>query len=128
MMTQVIAAIIFVKNKLLIARRGPNKHLAGYWEFPGGKIEQDESDAECLIREIKEELGVDIQVIFYFMENQHDYGSKEILLMTYHCIIVSKNDFTLSDHDKVEWVKKSDLLSYNLAPADIPIVKALMNK
>ena len=62
-MIEVIAAIIRNNNKTLIARRRPNKHLGGYWEFPGGKIENGETPEECLVREIKEELGVSINVI-----------------------------------------------------------------
>ena len=127
-MIKVLAAIISIDQKILMARRGPQKHLAGYWEFPGGKLEENESEEECLIREIKEELGVEIKVDSFFMENRHDYGSKKILLMSYRCNIVSSNDFVLIDHDKVEWVEIKNLNQYEIAPADIPIVQALMNE
>lgn len=126
-MIEVIAAIILKDQKVLIARRGSEKHLAGYWEFPGGKLEENETEEECLKREIKEELGVEILVDSFFMKNQHKYGTKEILLMSYRCSIVSINDFTLIDHDKVEWVEINNLNQYEIAPADISIVKALID-
>lgn len=124
----VICGIIQKEGQILLAQRNQQKHLAGYWEFPGGKLEENETEEECLKREIKEELGVEIIVDSFLMENRHDYGSKEILLKSYLCQLVNNIDIILTDHDRVEWVAISDLISYNLAPADIPIVKALKNE
>lgn len=121
---RVTAAIIKKDNKILIARRAANKHLAGYWEFPGGKIEDNETPEICLKRELNEELGIIVNVGNFFMENQHDYGTKIILLQAYLCELIS-GSIVLRDHDKFEWVVKSDLSNFNFAPADIPFVKAL---
>lgn len=121
---RVTAAIIKKDNKILIARRAANKHLAGYWEFPGGKIEDNETPEICLKRELNEELGITVNVGNFFMENQHDYGTKIILLQAYLCELIS-GSIVLRDHDKFEWVVKSDLSNFNFAPADIPFVKAL---
>ncbi len=69
----VTAAIIFNRPKILIAKRASHKHLGGLWEFAGGKLEENESAAECLKRELKEELGINVMAGFFFMENKHQY-------------------------------------------------------
>ena len=126
-MTEVLAAIIEERDKVLIARRKEGKHLSGFWEFPGGKLEDGESDQSCLRREIKEEMSIDIKVTKHFMNNEHSYGEKQILLKSYICEREANQEFYLTDHDMIEWVEKKDLLNYKIAPADVPIVKALMN-
>jgi len=124
----VLAAIILERERVLIARRKPGKHLSGFWEFPGGKLEKGEGDYSCLRREIKEEMSIDIKVNKHFMNNKHSYGEKQILLKSYICTTEPNQGFVLTDHDNIEWVERKDLLNYNIAPADIPIVKALMNE
>jgi 8-oxo-dGTP diphosphatase len=123
-MIEVTAAIIRKQNKTLIARRSSNKHLGGYWELPGGKIEKGETPEESLVREIKEELGVSINVIDFFMANSHHYPNKSILLKAYFCDIIS-GAFELTDHDKIEWIEKSEFKNFKFAPADIPIINSL---
>jgi 8-oxo-dGTP diphosphatase len=125
-MILVTAAIIFNKSKILIARRANNKHLAGFWEFPGGKVEEGESAEECLKREIGEELGINVKVGAFFMENHHHYGEKHILLKAYFCDLISGN-IVLNDHDQIEWVEKANLHKYDFAPADIPFVESLID-
>ncbi len=122
----VTAAIIQKASKILITRRGPGKHLAGYWEFPGGKLDADETEQECLSREIKEELDITIKVNDFYMENMHQYEEKCIRLRAYKCVQLS-GDIVLYDHDRMAWVKKEELNDYEFAPADIPFVKALAN-
>lgn len=124
-MITVTAAIIFKGSKILIARKVPEKHMGGFWEFPGGKIEDGEAPENCLKREIKEELSIDVEVGDFFMENEHHYKEKSILLKAYFCKHLS-GEITLNDHDKVEWVEKSELQNFNFAPADVPFVKALI--
>ena len=124
----VLAAIIVEKDRILIARRRAGKHLSGFWEFPGGKLEEGENDHSCLRREIKEEMAVDIKVIKHFMNNEHSYGENQILLKSYICELDDNQEFFLTDHDMIEWVKSKDLLNYNIAQADIPIAEALMNE
>ena len=123
----VTAAIIIRGSKILIARRAPDKHLAGFWEFPGGKIEKDETPEECLKREIEEELGIIVNVDKFFMENEHDYKEKTIFLKAYFCKLIS-GKIILKDHDQYEWIKKTELNKYIFAPADIPFVTALNGK
>ena len=121
---RVTAAIIKKDNKIFIARRAQHKHLAGFWEFPGGKIENNETPEVCLKRELIEELGITVTVGKLFMENQHDYGDKIIMLMAYLCELIS-GDISLKDHDKFAWVEKTELTNFKFAPADIPFVNAL---
>lgn len=108
----------------MIAKRSNHKHLGGFWEFPGGKIEADESPEICLVRELNEELKIKVKVISFFAENTHDYGSVTILLKAFMCQFVS-GQFTLIDHDEIKWVTAMQLIDHDLAPADIPFVKLL---
>ncbi len=126
-MIEVIAGILELDNKILIARRKKGNHLAGLWEFPGGKIKKNESPESCLKRELNEELGVNVIVGEFFMKNTHKYDDKTILLKSYKCKIKS-GDITLNDHDKIEWTTISDITKFKFAPADIPFVTALVNE
>jgi len=125
-MIEVTAAIIKDKNKTLIARRSSEKHLGGYWEFPGGKIELGETPRQSLIREINEELGIQIRVINFFMETTYHYPNKTILLKAYICNIDS-GTIKLNAHDKIEWVKINEFKNFKFAPADISFVNAIIN-
>jgi len=88
-MKEVTAAIILKDNKVLIAQRAPGKNQAGKWEFPGGKVELGETPQECLNREIREELEVDIEVLDIFGESIYAYHSGTIKLMAYWCKWIS---------------------------------------
>ena len=124
-MLKVSAAIILKDNLVLLAKRAAHKHMGGFWEFPGGKVEKGETAAESLVRELREELGIETKVISEFHRNIHQYEEKEVLLISFIVEQIS-GDIKLLDHDEIDWVKKEDLLSYKLAPADIPIVEKLM--
>ena len=124
-MLDVTAAIIQREGLILAARRKPGCHLAGFWEFPGGKIEQGETAAECLYRELKEELGIDSKVESFFGESCYDYGSKQVRLLCFFVNYVS-GSIILNDHDEIKWLAIDQLFELNWAPADIPIVKKLV--
>jgi mutator protein MutT len=126
-MINVTAGIIEFDNTILIARRKDGKHLAGFWEFPGGKIEKGESPESCLKRELFEELNIKVSIDSFFMDSIHNYDEKTILLKSYKCKATSK-DFSLNDHDKALWIKTSELTDYKFAPADTPFVNALLNE
>lgn len=123
-MKEVTAAIILKGNKVLIAQRAPADNLAGKWEFPGGKLEFRETLQECLKREIREELDVEIEVLDFFGESIYGYHSGTIKLMAYWCKWIS-GDFTLRVHTKIAWVNQHELDLYDFAPADIPLVEKL---
>lgn len=126
-MKQVAAAISIENSKILIARRAPHLKLAGYWEFPGGKIENNETVAECILRELDEELSIKCEpgqiLISSFYEYEH--GQFEIIGIA---VKADFNSAILKDHDQLHWVKIPELLNYQLAPADIPIAKFIMER
>ena len=123
-MKEVSAAIIIEDGKVLLARRAKGEKLAGCWEFPGGKREEDEANDECLVREIREELALHIKVLREFGVSNYEYPGGEIKLIALSCEIEGGTP-TLSVHDAVEWVAVGDLLEYQLTPADVPIAKQI---
>ena len=120
-MIEVTAAIIEKDDKFLIARRAKGKHLAGYWEFPGGKIEADETAEACLYRELNEEFQINVSVNNFVGESVYEYPNKKIILKAFTCKIIS-GEIQLTDHDKIEWITIDEIKQYNLAPDDIPLI------
>ncbi|MFT6898915.1 MAG: mutator protein MutT [Paraglaciecola sp.] len=118
---EVAAGIIVKANKVLAARRKSGLHLAGYWEFPGGKLEPGESPENCLVRELREEFGVETRVTDYIGENIHVYGDKTIHLMAYRVEHLN-GEFQLIYHDEIKWLSITDLESLQWAEADIPLI------
>jgi 8-oxo-dGTP diphosphatase len=123
-MKEVTAAIILKDNKVLIAQRTPDDKLAGKWEFPGGKTETRETPQECLKREIREELDVEIEVLNFFGESIYTYHGGTIKLVAFWCKWVS-GEFSLNVHSHIVWVNHYELNLYDFAPADIPLVEKL---
>ena len=121
---RVVAGVLMRDELFLIARRKPGKSLAGFWEFPGGKLEANESPEQALVRELKEEFSIDVSVGDYIGSAEHDYEHISIELIAYQAFI-SEGEFELTDHDAIEWVTKAQALNYELAPADIPILAKL---
>lgn len=124
-MIKVVAGIIIKEGKVLIARRAPHKSIPGKWEFPGGKIETDETPEAALERELFEEFGVKTKTGKFISTNEHDYGTFKIRLLAYFSEYLL-GDFNLTDHDLIEWVSISQLNSYEMAEADIPIINKLL--
>lgn len=123
-MIDVAAAIIFSGDRFLIARRAPHKDQAGFWEFPGGKLEANEEPSECLIREISEELSLKICVVNHLTDNVFAYPDKTINLKAYICKLLDGEPH-LTDHDRIEWILPSSLDDYHFAPADVAVVNVL---
>lgn len=123
-MIEVTAAIIQNKGKILIARRPPKDKLAGKWEFPGGKIELGETPEECLRREIKEELNIEILVRDFFADSTYKYPNRTIHLQAYWCNWIS-GKIELHSHDLIEWVDIANLKQFDFAPADVPFIDKL---
>lgn len=123
MSIEVTAAVIIKSEKIFAARRSPGKHLGGYWEFPGGKVEAGESHQDCLIRELKEELAIDVKIGNYIGVSSYDYGEKKINLHGYFVLNIN-GEIVLNDHDhdSMRWLDISELDEIKWAPADIPLL------
>ena len=124
-MKVVTAAIIVKNNFILLTRRKVGEKLEGYWEFPGGKIENGETPQEGLERELLEELGVNSRAGNIFAENIYHYEFGTIKLIGIKTDLIDKK-FRLTVHDKAEWILINDLLNYQLSPADIPIAQKII--
>lgn len=116
-MIEVVAGIIYKNNKFLIAQRNLKKDQGGLWEFPGGKVEKNESYENALIREIKEELNADIEVDEYVGENVHHYPEKDIKLIFYKAKLLSEK-IELLEHESYEWITKEEKDKFEFAGAD----------
>lgn len=123
-MIQVVCAIILKENKILIAQRSEKMKLPLKWEFPGGKLEDGENEEEAIIREIKEELNIEILPSRRISAHIHDYGSFKIKLIGYLCIYIS-GEIRLIEHKDVKFVSLELLNNYDLADADLPIIEKL---
>lgn len=127
-MVQVAAGIIKCQNKILIAQRKRGKSLEFMWEFPGGKLEQGETLPQCLKREIYEEFGQEIIVEDFFMQSSFDYEFGTIELNAYFASCPTFNLPQHVDHEKYCWVDICELKNYKFAPADEPIIAALLKE
>lgn len=116
------ALIIDTQERVLVAQRSYAMSLPLKWEFPGGKIEPNETPEACLIREIKEELDIEIRVVKALSANTHTYPNITIHLMPFICNYI-KGDIQLKEHAQFKWVNKNELLALDWAEADVPIVK-----
>jgi mutator protein MutT len=121
---EVSAALIFRDGKLLIAQRHAKSHLGGLWEFPGGKRESGETFEACLVREIREELGVEISVGALFDEIAHDYPEKSVHLKFFQCKLISGEPEPL-DCAAVKWVEKEQLGDFEFPAADAQLLEKL---
>jgi len=122
----VTAAAIIRDGKVLIAQRQPGSHMEYKWEFPGGKLEPDETPEECIIREIKEEMDIDIEVDDIYKVVKFKYEEKDILLLCYLCRII-KGDGKAIECNDFKWVANDELTGFDFVPADLPIVEKLIN-
>jgi 8-oxo-dGTP diphosphatase len=123
-MKQVTAALLIKNGLCLIAKRCADDPLANLWEFPGGKIEADETPEECLKREMNEEFQIDVEVGSYFSESIYKYNTGAIQLLVYWATW-NGDSLNLVVHDEIAWVDKETILNYKFAPADVPIVEKL---
>ena len=121
---EVSAALIFHGGKLLITQRHAKSHLGGLWEFPGGKREAGETFEQCLVREIREELGVEISVGKLFEEISHDYPEKSVRLKFFLCELISGEPQPL-DCAAVKWIEKSELAKFEFPAADVQLLAKL---
>ena len=119
----VVAAIIQHDNRFLVTRRLAGVHLAGLWEFPGGKIDPDETHEAALAREIREELDTDIKLGELVLATTHTYPEKSVTLNFYRCTLVGNPRPLLGQ--EMRWVDRDDLASLEFPPADAELIRIL---
>ena len=120
----VTAGLLRHHGRLLIAKRAEGSHLAGFWEFPGGKKEDGETLEQCLKREIKEELGIKVQVEKLLFTVNHEYENRTVTLYLFPCTHLSGRPEPLQC-EEVRWVYPEDLAQYRFPPPDLKIIRFL---
>ena len=125
---KVVAALISKEDKILIARRSTGDSVSlGKWEFPGGKVEKNETEEDAIEREIKEEFEIIIKAKEFIFNNIFEYPNKTINLMLYNCEYIS-GTMQLHDHFEYRWINIDEFKKYDLAEADIPLAHYIMEK
>ncbi|MCA2961298.1 MAG: (deoxy)nucleoside triphosphate pyrophosphohydrolase [Silvanigrellales bacterium] len=134
---EVVAALIVRNGRVLVAKRSAGKSNPGLWEFPGGKVEAGETHATALAREIKEELGVDVEVGSHLASNEHVYPFATVRLHAYFCEVKlagENSPFTVQpephalEHAEIRYVSPAEWNSLEFAPANTPLAEALRAK
>ena len=127
-MIQVTCAIIRNdEDEVLVVQRGESTDHPLKWEFPGGKLLEEETEEECIIREIDEELSMDIVIISKLPEVSHDYGFKKITLIPFICDTLDEIPF-LTEHLAYRWLSAGELPSVDFSEADITVAKTYLEK
>lgn len=122
---EVVAAIILDEGKIFATQRGYGEFKDG-WEFPGGKMEQGETPEQALLREIREELDVEIEVGQLFDTVEYDYPSFHLTMHCFLCTIKS-GELILKEHEAAKWLNKESLDSVEWLPADLGLIEKLKN-
>ena len=121
----VTCAIILIGNKILVAQRSDKMKLPLKWEFPGGKLEENESEIDCIKREIKEEINIDIEVVKKLSSSIYDYGAFKINLIPFIAKYIH-GEIILAEHKDYKLLEKVELLSLDWSEADFPIVEEFL--
>jgi mutator protein MutT len=120
----VVAAVIERDGSFLVTRRLEGTHLAGMWEFPGGKIASGETHTQALRREIREELDADVDVRALLFETQFDYADRRVSLHFYRCALRGEPRPLLGQ--EMQWVPRAELNSLEFPPADADLIRLLI--
>ena len=127
---KIVASIALInnENEILLSKRPKKKHLSGFWEFPGGKVEEGETPEKALIREVKEELNIDIndKCIAPLSFSEFDYKNFQLLLLLYVCRRWDGEPMSM-ESNKLEWVKPNMLRAYKMPPADDALIYCLQD-
>lgn len=122
---QVVCGIIVYRKRILATRRDPGRAYPLLWEFPGGKVEQGESNEAALKRELREELGLDVVILKPLEPVHHQVDGNHLTLIPFLCEAAEDRAPVLHEHVEMRWMQPGDLRLLEWAPADIPIVEAL---
>lgn len=126
-MLHVAAAILYKGEQLLICRRGPGGSCGNLWEFPGGKLEPGETPEQCVVRECREELGIEIELVGLYASTTYRYPDREIAFSFFKGAI-RQGDPCMRVHTALCWCAPQELLQYEFCPADRELVRALAHK
>lgn len=119
----VVCAVIERDGQVLLAQRPANKLLGLKWEFPGGKVEPGEAADTAILREIREELGCELTVTRALPAFLHDYGTVLIEMIPFVCALAPDSpEPHAHEHVAIHWVRPENLLTYDLAAADLPVI------
>lgn len=127
MTIQVAVGLIVQDGHYLIARRKPGVHLGGLWEFPGGKREGEESLEDCLRRELREELGIEVTQPLFYRVLRHEYPEKSVELHFFRCAIRAGQARAL-DCEELRWVAPEELSLFEFPAADRALIEELMTE
>jgi 8-oxo-dGTP diphosphatase len=122
----VAGAIIVKERKILATQRGYGDY-AGWWEFPGGKIEPGEAPEAALIRELKEELDAAVSIDRYFDSTEYDYPKFHLSMRCYLCSLAGEH-ISLLEHSSAKWLGRDDIYSVKWLGADLPIIESLIEQ
>ena len=123
-MTEVVAALIWDKDKFMICQRPAHKARGLLWEFVGGKVEQGETKEQALIRECREEIAVTLSVGDAFMDVVHEYQDLTVHLTLFNAVILEGIPQKL-EHNDIKWITPSEISNYEFCPADVEILKKI---
>ena len=126
-MTEVVAALIWDKDKFMICQRPAHKARGLLWEFVGGKVESGETKEQALVRECREELAVTISVGEVFMDVTHEYPDLTVHLTLFNAAIAEGEPQKL-EHNDIKWITPSEIPNYEFCPADVEILESLSEK
>jgi len=123
----VSCAVIYEGKRILACKRKKGTDRGGKWEFPGGKKEKYESDEECLQRELKEELNIEVQIIKKLKPIIHSYPDKTIILQGFVCAIAAGMNIEPLNHEEIKWVEEKDMSNLDWSEADILLIKQIFS-
>ena len=122
-----VGVIVGADGRILLAKRPDHLHMGGRWEFPGGKVEDNESIQQAMTRELKEELDIDVLAMEPLIEVRHDYGDKQVFLDTWVVTRFGGNERGVEGQE-LAWVSAEELSDYHFPDANQPIVSAIQAK
>lgn len=123
-MTPVVAGLVENGGRLLVARRPPGSWMEGFWEFPGGKVEDGEDPREALVRELREELGIEVEVLSLEETIQHHYEDRSVEISFFWCSVVSGVPVGRIGQS-FRWATPSEMREMEFLPADAPLIQRL---
>ena len=125
----VVAGIIEKDNKILCMQRSESKYdyISYKWEFPGGKVEEGETNEQTLTRELHEELEIDVEIENFFYQVEHDYPDFHLSMAVFECKLISK-EMKMNVHKGIKWLKPNDMMTLDWAAADIPVAELIVEK